>query len=150
MKIKYKHGFLIRDIVIAIILGMSIISLFVLIAEGMAINYSRSDLVNPTFAAHYNQLNSLTSNVNTVSSSVTSPSGTSFLGQFDVVLSSFFSVVSLGFQSYQIIFGGIANIISDFTFLDATVVQIVLTTLVLALLVYLIFTLISSVTRGRV
>lgn len=149
-KIKRTKKFLIRDIVIAIVFGMTVISLFVLIAQTMFLNHSRTDLINPTFAQHYNQLNSLTSNVNNAAASVTSPTGTSFLGQFDVVLGSFYSVISLGFQSYQIIFGSMANIISDFTFLDATVVQILFTALISALLISILFIVISSVTRGRI
>ena len=61
--IKQKYGFLLRDVVIALIFGMTIIALFVIIAQGMAVNYSRSDLVNPSFASHYNKITSLTGSI---------------------------------------------------------------------------------------
>lgn len=149
--IKQKYGFLLRDVVIALIFGMTIIALFVIIAQGMAVNYSRSDLVNPSFASHYNKITSLTGSIEKSHSAVTSSSsGSTLLGQFDVVLSSFFAVVGVAWDSYNIIFGGISSIISDFTFIDPTIIQILLTSLVSALLVYIAFTIVSSVTRGRV
>ncbi len=145
-----KKGFLVRDLGIALVFAMTVIALFVIFAQGMAANYNRSDLVDPNFANHYNQLSGLTNTVEQSHSSVTGSSGLSFLGQFDVVFNSFFSVIGIGWDSYNIIFGGISNIISDFTFLDPGVVYILLTSLITALLIFLIFTIISSVTRGRI
>lgn len=150
MKFKQRKSFLVRDIGIALVFSMTVIALFVIFAQGLAVNYNRTDLVNPSFSSHYNQLSGLTNTAEQSHNSVTSSSGLNLLGQFDVVFNSFFSVIGIGWDSYNIIFSGISNIVSDFTFLPAGVIYILLTSLVTALLIYLIFTIISSVTRGRI
>jgi hypothetical protein len=145
-----KKGFLLRDVGIALVFSMTIIALFVIISQAMASNYSRSDLVNPSFAQHYNKLDSLTTTVEKSHSAVTGTQGSTLLGNFDVVFNSFFAVVGIVWDSYNIILSGISSIASDFTFIPQSVIYILLTSLISGLLIYVIFSVISSVTRGRV
>lgn len=153
--IKYKKinkkGFLLRDVVIAAIFGISIITFYVFFVGGLSTNYNRTDIVNPSFSEHYNELDRLVSGVETSRSSVTnSSSGISLIGAFSVTFNSFFTVVQVVWDSLDIFGSSTANAISDFTFLSPDVIKILFIVLLSALTIYVTFVIISSVTRGRV
>ena len=146
-----KRGFLLRDITIAALFGVGVIALFVILVGGVATNYSRTDIINPAFAENYNSLNKLTSGIDVARNSVSnSSSGISLIGAFSVTFNSFFTVVTMAWQALDIFGGNTASIISDFTFLSPAVIKILFVVLLSALVVSVIYIVISSVTRGRV
>jgi hypothetical protein len=147
---KYKHGFLLRDVVISALLSFGIVALLVLATGSMAINYDRNDLVSDSFSENYNKLNTLTVDLESARVATTSPQGLSFIGTFNVAFNSIFTVFKLVLNSLDIFGTMSADIVSDYTFLDAGVVKILLGVLLSALLTAIIFIWISSVTRGRI
>ena len=145
-----KHSFLLRDVVISAIFGMGIIALLVIAIGSMAVNYNRPDLVSPSFSNNYNKLNSLLDDLETSRTAVTSPQGLSFIGTFNVAFNSIFTVFKLVLNSMDMFGSMTASMISDYTFLDAGVIKVLLGVLLAGLLVSVIFIWISSVTRGRI
>jgi hypothetical protein len=146
-----KKGFLLRDVVIAALFGVVIISFFVIFIGGMAYNYNRPGIVSASFSQNYDKLNRLTGGIETSRQSVTnSSSGISLIGAFSVTFNSFFTVVQVVWDSLDIFSSSAASAISDFTFLDPLVIKILFVVLLAALSIYITFVIISSVTRGRV
>lgn len=150
LNIKHRHSFLLRDVVLSALFGMGVIALFVIAIGAMSVNYNRSDLVSPSFSNNYNKLNSLLGDLETSRSAVTSPQGLSFIGTFNVAFNSIFTVFKLVLNSLDMFGSMTASVISDYTFLDAGVVKIILGVLLASLLTLVIFIWISSVTRGRI
>ena len=147
---KSKHGFLLRDVVMSALFAFGVIALLVITTGGMAVNYDRPDLVNPSFSNNYNKLNSLLSDLETTRNATTGPQGLSFIGTFNVAFNSIFTVFKLVLNSLDIFGSMTSSVISDYTFLDAGVIKILLGVLIAGLLVSIIFIWISSVTRGRI
>lgn len=152
MKLKFqsKHSFLLRDVVLSALLSMGVIALLVVAIASMAVNYDRPDLVSPSFSNNYNKLNSLLGDLDSARTATTSTQGLSFIGTFNVAFNSIFTVFKLVLNSLDMFGSMTASIISDYTFLDAGVIKILLGVLVSGLLVSIIFIWISSVTRGRI
>ena len=150
MMFKQKKGFLLRDFVIVGILFGTIIALYVIQVASIAQNYSNSDIISPTFAAHYDKLSTNMNYLNSMSSSVQGTNGLNLIGLFDVAFNSVFSVVSLIWETILIYTGMAGFFVSDFTFLDATVVKIVLSSAIAIITAYLIFVWLSSVSRGKI
>lgn len=152
MKIKFKQtkGFLLRDVVISALLSFGIIALLVIGIGSMAVNYDRPDLVSPSFSNNYNKLNSLLNNLDSTRTATTSTQGLNFIGTFNVAFNSIFTVFKLVLNSLDIFGSMTANVVSDYTFLDAGVIKILMGVLLAGLLTTIIFVWISSVTRGRV
>jgi hypothetical protein len=150
IKFKQSKGFLLRDIIVSALFGMGVIALFVIVIGSMATNYNRSDLVSPSFSANYNKLNSLLTDLETSRVAVTSPQGLSFIGTFNVAFNSIFTVFKLVLNSIDMFGSMAASVVSDYSFLDAGVIKILMGILLAGLLVITLFVWISSVTRGRI
>ena len=147
-----KSGFLLRDIALAILFGTGIIAIFVLMMGSLSVNYNRPDLVSSSFSQHYNHFSNLSSGLENSRQAVTnSSSGTSLLGTFQVTFNSFFTVVSLVWDSVDMFSQMSANAVVDFApFLNPGIMTILFDILIAGLVVSVIFIIISSVTRGRV
>lgn len=150
LKFQYKHSFLLRDVVLSSLIAFGVIALLVIGIGAMAVNYDRPDLVSSSFSNNYNKLNALLGDVETTRTATTSTQGLSFIGTFNVAFNSIFTVFKLVLSSLDIFGSMTASVISDYTFLDAGVIKILLAVLVSALLVSVIFIWLSSVTRGRI
>ena len=116
----------------------------------MAVNYDRPDLVSPAFSNNYNKLNSLLDDLEGTRTATTSTQGLSFIGTFNIAFNSIFTVFKLVLNSLDIFGTMSASVISDYTFLDAGVIKILMGVLLAGLLTSIIFIWISSVTRGRI
>jgi len=147
---KNKQGFLLRDVVLSALISLGVIALLVLAVGSMAVNYDRPDLVSPSFSNNYNKLNSLLGDLDGTREATTSTGGLSFIGTLDVAFNSIFTVFQLVLNSLDLFGSMTANVVSDYTFLDAGVVKILLGVLIAGLLTSIIFIWISSVTRGRI
>lgn len=150
MQFQSKKGFLLRDVVLAALLAFGVIALLVLGIGSMAVNYDRPDLVSTSFSNNYNKLNSLLDDLESTRTATTSTEGLSFIGTFNVAFNSIFTVFKLVLNSLDLFGSMSADVISDYTFLDAGVIKILMGVLLAALLTTIIFIWISSVTRGRI
>jgi len=148
-----KRGFLIRDVVLSALIFFGIIALFLFLVNSVATNYSRPDMISSKFSDNYNKLYVLTggdSGIETTRSSVGQAGGLQLLGNFDIAFSSTWTAFNMIWATVDLYASMGSNLISDFTFIDAGVIKIVMYVLVMALTVIIIFSIISSVMRGRV
>lgn len=150
MKTINKHGWVTRDFVVAALLFSGMVALFVLAIAGIADKYDNTEIVSESFSENYDKLTETAEKINIGRNSTTSGSGLSFLGTFDVAFQSTFTIIQLVFSTLSL-YGNLAgNIITDFTFLDATVVKIFFIIGLAALTAYLVFIWISSISRGKI
>ena len=149
MRFVSKKGFLLRDFVIVGILFGLIIALFILQVASIASNYNNTDIINQNFANHYSKLQTNLQQLDTSNKAVTGSGGLNLIGTFNVAFNSVFTVVVMVWDGIAIYTGMAGNVVSDFTFLDAKVVSIILTSLIAMITAYLIFVWISSVSRGK-
>lgn len=148
---KNKQGFLMRDLVIAAVLFSGIMALFVVIMGAMAYNYDRDDLVSDSFSNNFDKLNDLTGQVNNQYLSVSNKNGTGLQleGAFDVMFGSSWGVIGLIFSTVDTYANLGTSIISEFTFIPQSVLYLLSIILLTALSVYIIFSVISSLLRGK-
>ena len=149
MRIKQKFGFLIRDFVIVGILFGMIIALFIVLVASTANNYNNTDIISPSFAAHYSQLTAFKSDLDTSNQAVQSSGGINLIGAFNVAFNSVFTVIAMVWDSLLIYTGMAQNIAGDFSFLDSGTIFMFMGGLIAILTAYLIFIWISSVSRGK-
>jgi hypothetical protein len=149
MKFQQKKGFLLRDFVIVGILFGLIIALFILQVASIADNYNNTDIINENFAKHYNKLQTNLDQLDTSNKAVTGSGGLNLVGTFNIAFNSVFTVVAMVWDGIQIYTGMAGNLASDFTFLDANVINKILTSIIAMITAYLIFVWISSVSRGK-
>jgi len=143
-------GFLTRDVVITAILFTGAIALFVLMIGSVSDKYDRPDLTSESFSQNYDKLVELTDEVETNRQVTSSGSGFSLIGSFDIAFNAVFTVIRLVFSTLDLYGTMAGSIISDFTFLDATVIKILGVILLSLLAVVIIFTWMSSVSRGKI
>lgn len=119
-----KKGFTSQDFVISGLLFVAMIVFFVIAISSGQTNYPNSpDIIDPTFESKYNTLQEQLDDVTTIRDQVTSEEGLSFLGTFDVVFSSFFTVVSLVFGTLDLFGTMYLNLSTDFPFIDSIVLN---------------------------
>jgi len=148
-----KKGFLIRDVVISALIFFGIIALFLFLVNSVSTNYNRPDMINSKFSDNYNKLYELTggdSGIDVTRSSVSQAGGLQLLGNFDIAFSSTWTAFNMIWATVDLYASMGSNFVSDFTFIDANVIKIVMYVLVMALTTIIIFNIISSVMRGRV
>lgn len=144
-----KKGFLTRDFVISGIFLMGIIAIMVLMFQGIAINYGRSDLIDNGFNEKYNKLSNITSNVQTMLETTRSGSGLSFKGAFDVTFGAAFTAIQLVFSTLGLLQKLFINFASDFG-IPSAVSNIVFIVGFSSIAVTLIYVWLSSISRGKI
>lgn len=149
IKIMNKKGYLTRDFVIAGILLMGIVAIMILMVQGVADNYNRSDLVDAEFSENYDQLSNVTANVGTILETTRSGSGLSFKGAFDVTFGAAFTAIQLVFSTLGLMQNVFINFAFDFG-IPAQVSNILFIVAFSAIAVTLIFVWLSSISRGRI
>ena len=143
-----KKGYLTRDFVIAGIFLMGVIALMVLMVQGVADNYDRQELIDGSFSEKYDQLESITDDVTTMLDTTRSGNGLSFQGAFDVTFGAAFTVIQLVFGILGLLGSVLGNVIVDFG-LEERPVAVLLIIITSVLGVTLIFTWLSSISRGK-
>jgi len=144
-----KKPFLTRNFVIAGLLFSGVIALYVLAIAGIQQEYDTDILTNPDFADNYNKLTEQTEKIETAREASAAGEGLSFIGTFDVAFQSTFTVIQMVFQTLDL-FGGItANFAEDFG-LDPTITRITFLVALAILTTLIVFTWISSISRGRI
>lgn len=144
-----KKGFLTRDFVIAGILMMGVIAIMILMVQGVADNYGRSDLVDEEFSQNYDKLTNITNSVDTILETTRSGSGLSFRGAFDVTFGAAFTAIQLVFSGLGLLQDVFINFAVDFG-VPTAVANIMFIVGFSAITVTLIFVWLSSISRGKI
>ena len=145
-----KQGFLTRDVVITAIIFTGCIALFVLMIGSVSNKYDRPDLTSESFNDNYNKLVELTDEVETNRQTASTETGFSLIGSFDIAFSAVFTTIRLVFSTLDLYGTMAGSMISEFTFLDATVIKVLGVILLSLLTVVIIFVWMSSVSRGKI
>lgn len=148
MKIKMnkKAQFLARDWIMALLLFSGIIALGVLMVTDLASEYDNTDIVDQSIVDNYGNLTQSTDIVSSAFSATNEKQGLSFLGTFDILFSSAFTVISLVFNSISIIGGVMSQFVQDFG-VPTAVANIIFPMFLSIITVILIFVVISTTTR---
>lgn len=144
-----KKGFLTRDFVIAGIFLMGVIALMILMIQGIAINYDRTDLIDEGFSSSYDQLSNVTDNVGTILETTRSGSGLSFKGAFDVTFGAAFTAIQLVFSTLGLMQNVFINFATDFG-IPTAIANILFIVGFSIIAVTLIFVWLSSISRGKI
>ena len=143
-----KKGFLTRDFVQAGILFTGIVALMVLMVGGIADEYDNTDIVSEEFSTNYDQLTSVTDNIETIRKTTTSGSGLSFRGLFDVAFGAAFTAIQLVFSTLTLFGSVMSNFAQDFG-VPKAVADILFIIGFSIITVVLIFVWLSSISRGK-
>lgn len=146
-----KKGFASQDWIIASVLFTSVIIFFVISIASVQTNYPESpNIVDEGFENDYNRLNTQLDSVTSLRNAVTSEEGLTFVGTFDVLFGSFFTMISLLFGSLDL-FGSIyVNLTSDFPFIDSLVLNNLFIIGLAIITIILVFRIINAVGRNPV
>lgn len=145
----HKKSFLTRDFVIAGVLFSGMLALFVLAIAGISNEYDTSILTNEEFSDNYNRLVEQTNRVETARETAAAGGGLSFIGTFDVAFQATFTVIQMVFQTLDI-FGDITGSFAEDFGVDPTVTRIVFLIGLAILTTLIVFTWISSISRGKI
>ena len=149
MIIKNKKGFLTRDFVISGIFLMGVVAVMILMVQGVAQNYNRTDLIDPSFEANYEKLGNVTKSVDVILNTTRSGSGLSFRGAFDVTFGAAFTAIQLVFSTLGLMQNVFINFAGDFG-IPSQVANILFIVGFSILTVTLIFVWLSSISRGKI
>lgn len=147
--IKNKKGFLTRDFVISGIFLMGVVAVMILMVQGFAQNYGRGDLVDEDFAENYDQLGNVTDSVGIILNTTRSGTGLSFRGAFDVTFGAAFTAIQLVFSTLGLMQNVFINFSVDFG-IPTAVANILFIVGFSVITVTLIFTWLSSISRGKI
>jgi len=150
MIFKQKKGWLPRDfVVVGIIFGL-VVAMYIVMVAAVANNYNNQEIINENFASHYSVLNENLNKLDTSYSAVTATGGLNLVGTFNVAFNSVFTVIAMVFSGVGIYTNMAASVASDFLFLDKSTVLIFFQSVIAMMVAYLIFTWVSSVSRGKI
>lgn len=148
--IQFKKGWVTRDFVIAGLLFTGVIAMFVLFIGGMSAEYNQPNLVSSSFAANYDKLGEISDKVEVMRSTTAAGEGLSLIGAFDIAFTATFTVIQLVFSTLALAGSIPAKIIVDFTFIDSIVAANFFVLGLAVLTTSIVFTWISSVSRGKI
>jgi hypothetical protein len=150
MKIINKHGWLLRDFVIVGIVFGILISLYISAVGSIAQNYPASDIVNPSFSAHYNNIQSSLGRLDNSLKAVQGKGGLNPIGTFNVIFNSAYTVISLIFNGIFMYTDIGKNMVSDFPFLDGPTLTGFFLGIVAIITAVIMFIWLSSIMRGKI
>lgn len=130
-----------------------IIILVTLSIIGMQSSYPEgnfTNIVDVDFVETYDKLSEQTETIDKMRNTSLSGEGLSFRGAFDVTFGSFFTIMQLVFGTLGLFGDMYVNLTTDFSFLDAMVVNQFFIIGLSILTVILIFALINAVGRNKV
>jgi len=141
-----KKAFVARDFVVASLLFSGLLALTILAVAGFAAEYDNTAIISEDFSDKFNKFEDNTERIGGMYDAATSEEGLSFIGTFEVLFSSTFTIISLVFSgitaadSQLLGFGDFFGIPSSVSAVFFTLVLGVLTTLI-------VFIVISSLSR---
>ncbi len=144
-----KKPFLTRNFVIAGVLFSGVVALFVLAIAGISNEYDTTLLTNEDFADNYNQLVNQTERIETAREAAATGDGLSFIGTFDVAFQSTFTVIQMVFQTLDL-FGDVTGSFAEDFGVDPTVTRVTFLVALAILTTLIVWTWISSISRGKI
>lgn len=141
-----KKGFVARDFVVASLIFSGLIALFVLSVGALADDYDNPNVIDPEFAENFDKFEENTERISSMYEEVTSEEGLSFIGTFEVLFASTFSVISLVFTGLTSIGTQLLGF-GEYFGIPRAVSKIFFTLLISSLTALIIFIIISSVNR---
>lgn len=144
-----KKAFLTRNFIIAGVLFSGLVALYVLAIAGISDEYDSTLLVNEDFAENYDKLVEQTERIETARETAAAGDGLSFIGTFDVAFQSTFTVIQMVFQTLNL-FGDITGSFAEDFGLDPTVTKITFLIALAILTTLIVWTWISSISRGKI
>ena len=144
-----KKSFLTRNFVIAGVLFSGIVALYVLAIAGISDEYDSTLLTNEEFSENYDKLIEQTERIETARATAAAGEGLSFIGTFDVAFQSTFTVIQMVFQTLNL-FGDITGSFAEDFGLDPTVTKITFLIALAILTTLIVWTWISSISRGKI
>lgn len=144
-----KKPFLTRNFVIAGVLFSGIVALFVLAVAGISDEYDSVLLTNEDFGETYNKLIEQTERIETARASAATGDGLSFIGTFDVAFQATFTVIQMVFQTLDL-FGDITGSFAADFGVDPNVTRITFLIALAILTTLIVWTWISSISRGKI
>lgn len=131
------------------ILFSGIVALFVLMVAGIQSEYDSTLLTDEEFADTYNKLEAQAGKISTARSAAATGEGLTFIGTFDVAFQSTFTVIQMIWSTLDL-FGNMTDSFALDFGLDPTIVDIVFTVALVLLTISLVWTWISSISRGKI
>ena len=144
-----KKPFLTRNFVIAGVLFSGIVALFVLAVAGISNEYDSVLLTNEDFGDTYDRLVTQTERIETARAAAATGDGLSFIGTFDVAFQATFTVIRMVFQTLDL-FGDITGSFAADFGVDPTVTRITFLIALAILTTLIVWTWISSISRGKI
>ena len=144
-----KKPFLTRNFVIAGVLFSGIVALFVLAVAGISNEYDSVLLTNEDFGDTYDRLVTQTERIETARAAAATGDGLSFIGTFDVAFQATFTVIQMVFQTLDL-FGDITGSFAADFGVDPTVTRITFLIALAILTTLIVWTWISSISRGKI
>ncbi len=148
-RFRTKKSFTTRDFVIAGVLFSGIVALFVLAIAGISDEYDTSILTNEDFSANYDRLTAQTERIEIARETAAAGGGLSFVGTFDVAFQSTFTVFQMVYQTLDL-FGDVSGSFGEDFGLDSTVTKIVFLVGLAILTTFIVWQLVSAISRGRI
>lgn len=148
IEFKQKKSFSTKDFMMAGILFSGMVALFVLAIAGISDEYDSIILTDEDFAKNYDRLTEQTGDIGVARDAASSGEGLSFRGTFDVAFGSTFTVIQMVFSTLNL-FGNITGSFAEDFGLDPTVTKIVFLIALTLLTIGLVWTWISSISRGK-
>ncbi len=149
LKVINKKAFLTRNFVIAGILFSGMVALFVLMIGGISNEYDSTLLTNEDFSSNYDTLIEQTDRIETAREAAAAGDGLSFIGTFDVAFQSTFTVIQMVFQTLDL-FGDMSGSFAEDFGVDPSVVRIAFLIALAVLTTLIVWTWISSISRGKI
>jgi len=95
MEIRNKKGFLARDYLVAMVVGVALIGLLYLMVQGMGTEYDNLDVINSSFNSSYNKFGELSDSAYELYSEASSDEGLSLVGSATLVFKSTTTIINL-------------------------------------------------------
>jgi len=141
-----KKGFIARDYIVATILFSGFLTLMIMSIGSLANDYDNPNVVDEDFSNNFNNFEETTQNAQDIYGSAKNGEGISFLGSFDVLFSSTFTIFALIFNAVSSTGTQLLGF-SEFFGIDSGVAGVFFTILLSILSVIIVFIIISSVSR---
>ena len=146
-----KGAFQTQNLIIGGVLLSAIVFIFAFGFTSFSANYpDNPTLVNDEIAANYDSLTSQIGNIEIIQNESLSEEGLGFRGNFDVTFGSFFTVITLMFNSIQIVGDMGSNLVGDFDFIDPTLMGLLMIIALSILSTMLVLKLINAVGRNPI
>lgn len=134
---------------IAGVLFSGMVALFVLAVAGISDEYDSVLLTNEDFGDTYDRLVEQTERIETARAAAATGDGLSFIGTFDVAFQATFTVIQMVFQTLDL-FGDITGSFAADFGVDPTVTRITFLIALAILTTLIVWTWISSISRGKI